>query len=117
MVIRRGVGALGCVVYLFIIAACIYFGGSFASAYLDYFRYRDAMKQEAQFAPQHSDAEIQSRLKIFADSLGLPRNASAVHIARMRNRVVITATYRQTVPVPVLGPKKVRFNPRAEAAF
>ena len=117
MVNRRGVGALGCMVYLVLIAAVVYFGGPFVGAYIDYYRYKDAMKQEAKYSQQHTDVEIQSRLKVFADSLGLPAGASAVRVNRGRQRVTIIGTYVETVPVPILGPRRVRFNPRAEASF
>lgn len=117
MVSRRGVGALGCLVYLVVIAAIVYFGSPFGSAYLDYLRFKDAMKQEVQFAMQRSDPEIQSRLKVFADSLGLPRSASAVRISRGRDKVTILGNYSQSVEVPLIGPRKIRFKPRAEAKF
>lgn len=103
--------------YLLVIAGVLYFGSPFASAYFDYYRYRDAMKQEAEFALQRSDADIQSRLKIFADSLGLPKSASNVRINRGAGRVVILGNYLQTVTVPLVGPKKIRFEPKAEVSF
>lgn len=117
MVRRRGVGAVGCLVYLLVIAAIVYFGSPFGSAYLDYYRFKDAMKQEARFAVQRSDPDIQSRLKLFADSLGLPRSASAVRISRGRGKVTILSSYSQPVTVPLLGSRKVRFTPKAEAKF
>lgn len=117
MVNRRGVGASGCLVYLLVIAGALYFGSSFGSAYVDYYRYRDAMKQEAQYSLQRSDVDIQARLKIFADSLGLPRSASMVRINRSPARVTIIGSYLQSIPVPIFGPRKVRFNPKAEATF
>ena len=117
MVGRRGIGATGCLVYLLIIAGALYFGSPYASAYIDYYRYRDAMKQEAEFALQRSDADIQSRLKIFADSLGLPRNASNVRINRGTGRVVILGNYLQTITIPIVGPKRIRFEPKAEVRF
>jgi hypothetical protein len=117
MVDRRGVSAAGCLIYLLIIAGVVYFGSPFGSAYLDYYRYKDAMTQEAQFATQRSDLEIQARLKVFADSLGLPRSASLVRINRGASRVTILGNYNQTINVPILGPKKWRFMPKAEASF
>ncbi len=117
MVRRRGVGAPGCMVSLVVIAALVYFGGSYASAYLDYYRFKDAMKQEAKFSLQHTDLEIHSRLKIFADSLGLPPSASMVRVSRSKARVVISGSYLQPVPIPVVGIRKVRFTPKAEAKF
>ncbi len=117
MVRRRGASALGCMFSLVLIAACVYFGGSFASAYLDYYRYKDAMKQEAKFSLKHTDVEIQSRLKVFADSLGLPPSASMVRVSRSKARVVVSGSYLQSVPVPIVGIRKVRFNPKAEATF
>jgi hypothetical protein len=104
-------------IYLLVIAAALYFGSPFASAYIDYYRYKDAMKQEARFSLKRTDAEIQSRLRIFADSLGLPRSASNVRINRGTGRVVILGNYMQTVDVPMVGPRKVRFTPKAEATF
>jgi hypothetical protein len=117
MVRRRGVGALGCLVYLLVLACIVYLGSPFGSAYLDYYRFKDAMKQEAKFAMQRSDPDIQSRLKVFADSLGLPKSASAVRISRGREKVTILGSYTQSVTVPLLGPRKVRFRPKAEASF
>ncbi len=117
MVRRRGVGSMGCLLWLVVIAACVYFGGSYANAYFDYYRYKDAMKQEAKFSLQHSDVQIQSRLRNFADSLGLPASASRVRVRRGKSRVVISGSYVQSIPVPLIGVRKVRFNPKAEAAF
>jgi len=117
MVRRSGIGAAGCLVYLFVIAVAIYLGSPFASAYLDYYRFKDAMKQEATYSLQRTDAEIQSRLKVFADSLGLPRSASMVRVNRGGSRVTISSSYRQTIPVPLVGSRKVRFNPKVEATF
>lgn len=117
MVRRSGIGGVGCLLYLVVIAGGIYIGSPFASAYIDYYRYKDAMKQETTFSMQRTDQQIQSRLKIFADSLGLPRGASMVRVNRGRSRVTMTSTYLQTIPVPLLGPRKIRFNPTAEATF
>ncbi len=117
MVRRSGIGAVGCLMYLFLIAGVVYVGSPFASAYLDYYRYKDAMKQETTFSMQRTDQQIQSRLKIFADSLGLPPAASMVRVNRGRSQVTMTSTYLQTIPVPLLGPRKVRFNPKVEATF
>ena len=117
MVRRSGVGALGCLVYLVVLACIVYFGSPFGRAYLDYYRFEDAMKQEARFAMQRSDPDIQSRLKVFADSLGLPKSASAVRISRGREKVTILGSYTKSVTIPLLGPRKVHFKPKAEASF
>ncbi|MBA3656863.1 MAG: hypothetical protein H0W69_05880 [Gemmatimonadaceae bacterium] len=104
-------------VWLLVIAGIVYLGGSYANAYLDYFRYKDAVKQEAKYAQQHTDLEIQARLKVFADSLGLPKTASMVRVNRGTGRVTISGSYLQSIPVPLLGARKVRFNPQAEHTF
>lgn len=115
--VRRGVSAVGCLVYLLVIAAGTYLGGGFATAYIDYFRFRDAMKQEAKFTQQRTDEEIQSRLRLMADSLGLPRTASMVRVIRGPGRAKITGSYQQSIPVPLIGPRSIRFNPVAEVKF
>lgn len=117
MVNRRGVGAFGCLIYLLVVGGVVYFGSGVGSAYIDYYRYRDAMKQEAEFSLQRSDMDIKSRLKIFADSLGLSPSASMVRINRSPARVTIVGSYLQSVPVPLFGPRKIRFSPTAEATF
>lgn len=114
---RRGVGSTGCLLYLLVLAGVAYFGSPFANTYLNYFRLKDAMKQEAGYALQRTDVVIQGRLRLFADSLGLPDAASRVKVRRSPQRITISSNYVEFVPVPVFGTRKIHFKPQAEASF
>lgn len=117
MVNRRGIGSTGCLVYLLVLAGVAYFGTPFATTYFNYYRLKDAMEQEAGFAAQRTDVVIQGRLRLFADSLGMPDAASRVKVRRSPLRVTISSSYVESIPVPIIGTRKIHFNPQAEASF
>lgn len=117
MVERRGVGAMGCLVYIVMIGFTAYIAWPIGAAYLDFYRFRDAMKQEARFAAQRTDQQIQLRLRSFADSLEMPERARFVRVQRRQRIINISASYGQEITVPLLGPRDMDFNPLVEARF
>lgn len=98
---------------LLILSAIAYFGANVGEVYFRFFRYRDAMSQEALFASRNSDAVILARLRAVADSLGLPAEAGRVHIRRLPGRVLIGADYTESVELP-LRVREFRFSPLVE---
>ena len=111
---RRGTSRLGCLIILAILAGGIYFGLYAAQDLLDYYRLRDAMKQEGRFATLRSDAQIKDRLRSFADSVGLPHEAGDVNIVRDENTIHIWAEYDQPLRLPFDMKKSVHLRPSVE---
>jgi hypothetical protein len=108
---RRGAGRLGCLFILLIIAGVGYFGVGIGETYLRFYRYRDAMAQQARFAATRSDATITSHLANVADSLGLPSAARRVQILRTDRGVQIEARYFESVELPGTV-RQIEFHPR-----
>ena len=115
---RRGGGALGCLVPLLIVVIIGYFVAHASDAGLRYYRYRDAMQQEARFAhrPRRTDDRIKERLRAMADSLDLPSEARNVFVRRTENRIQISADYSETIDF-LLFSKRFDFHPKAERTF
>ena len=115
---RRGAGALGCLVPLLILVVVGYFVAHASDAGLRYYRYRDAMQQEARFAhrPRRTDDRIKERLRAMADSLDLPSEARNVLVRRTETRIQISAEYSETIDFLVFS-KRFDFHPTAERNF
>jgi hypothetical protein len=111
MVNRRGVSRLGCLVPLLILAVVAYFGVDAAEAYFDFYRYKDAMGQEARFASTQTDQYITTRLAALADSLELPAGAELVRIERGPTMVTISADYDVVIRLPFNREKVIQFHP------
>ncbi len=113
---RRPVGAsrLGCLIQLVVIGALVYFAFLAGEEALNYYRFRDAMKQEARFATLRSDAQIKDRLRAFADSIRLPRDAQDVNIVREGNVIRIWSEYDQTFHLPFNKERTVHLRPSVE---
>lgn len=92
----------------------MYFGMYALQDVLDYYRLRDAMKQEARFATLRSDTQIRDRLKSFADSVGLPEEASDISIVRSENTIRIWSEYDQPLRLPFDIQKSVHLRPTVE---
>lgn len=110
---RGGRTSVGCLLTALLLVAAVYFGVNIGEPYLRYFRFRDAMRQEARFASRFTDEEIQLRLMALADSLGLPENAGRVRIRRAANRTVISSTYYEQIELPLVV-REILFTPQVE---
>lgn len=114
---RAGRGKLGCLFTLLIVVAIVYFGVDVGEVYFRYYRFRDAVAQEAQYGTTRADEDIRRRLIALADSLGLPEEAGRrLNVRRSSNRLVIETSYVEHVDVPFYK-RDVRFTPRAENTF
>ena len=110
----KGTSRLGCVIWLGIFAGIIYFGMYAGQDLLDYYRLRDAMKQEGRFATLRTDAQIKDRLRLFADSVGLPAEAQEINIVRDENSIHIWTEYDQPLRLPFDLKKSVHLRPSVE---
>jgi hypothetical protein len=108
---RRGASRLGCVIELAIAVAIIYFGAYAGQDLLDYYRFQDAMKQEARFASKRSDTQIKDRLRMFADSVGLPVAAQDINIVRDELSIHIWSEYDQPLRLPFDWKKSIHLVP------
>lgn len=113
---RRGLSRLGCLVLLAVLAAIGYFAVNVGDVYVRYFRYQDAMRQEARFGARRSDDLIRTRLQSAADSLGLPDAAGNIQIRRTRSHIEIWAEYYEHVELPLFV-RELYFNPSAQRTF
>jgi hypothetical protein len=111
---RRGASRLGCVIQIAILAGIVYFGMYAGQDLLDYYRLRDAMKQEARFADSRSDAQIKDHLRLFADSVGLPADAHDVNVVRGPSAIKIWAEYDQPLRLPFDIKRSVHLRPSVE---
>jgi hypothetical protein len=119
-VVRRPTGrsTLGCLVALLVATVVLYFGINIGEAYWKYYRYQDAMQQEAQFAEMRTDQAITRRLVSVAESFGLPDAARQIQIRRddATRRIFIAAHYSERVEFPGFV-RTLHFTPRAEGTY
>lgn len=111
--VRRGASKLGCLMSLLLTVTVAYFAVDVGEVYVRYFRFRDAIQQEARFSGQRTDDAIARRLAAAADSLGLPEDAGHVAIRHSGTRVVISADYTERVAIPFFA-RDIRFTPSSD---
>jgi hypothetical protein len=79
---------------LLIAAMVVYGGWRAAAAYSDYYRFRDAVQEAAQFAGDAPDRVVHARVLEIASTLHLPVEADRVSVRRENSHTVIDAAYR-----------------------
>lgn len=114
---RRGASRLGCLVQIAILAGIIYFGLLAGEEALAYYRFKDAMKNEARFASIRSDQEIKNHLRAFTDSVELPAAAKEINIVREGNTIRIWSEYDQEFKLPFKKTRVVHLRPSVEKSF
>jgi len=113
---RSGLTKLGCLFYLLIVAALVYFGVKIGETYFRYLEYKDAMAQELRFRAQLPDKDIKAHMKLVADSLGLPQDAGVVTITRKEGRITMEAHYEELVDLPFIK-REIHYEPRAVGTY
>jgi hypothetical protein len=112
VVSRAGRSSLGCLLVLLIIAAASYVGVYVGEAYWRFYEFQDAMRQEVRFAKQIPDDRIKLHLAAFADSLGLPEQATDIAVDRTSSTITVSAEYVERIEFPLFV-RVIRFAPRA----
>ncbi|MEX0908496.1 MAG: hypothetical protein WDZ58_01925 [Gemmatimonadaceae bacterium] len=115
---RRGGGAMGCLVPLLIVSIIGYFAAHASDAALRYYRFRDAMRQEARFAhrPTRTDDRIKARLRSLADSLEVPTESRQIDVRRTEQRIRISADYSETIDFLIFS-KRFDLHSMVERTF
>jgi hypothetical protein len=114
---RRGASRLGCLIQLVVLVSIIYFGFLAGEEALAYYRFKDAMKNEARFASIRTDVEIRKRLRAFTDSVKLPAEAKEINVVRDGNEIHIWSEYDQVIRLPFNKTRIVHLRPSVEKTF
>jgi hypothetical protein len=110
---RRGASRLGCLIVLLVAAVGAYLAVDFGEAYFRFYRFKDAMGQEARFATDRTDEQITTRLSALADSLELPPGAELINIQRSPTVITISSDYDEVVKLPFKKERVIHFHPTA----
>ncbi len=115
---RRGASALGCLVPLLALSILGYFAAHASDAAFRYYRFRDAMQQEARFAhrPRRTDERIRERLLALADSQAIPVRPADLQVRRTESGIRISANYSEEIDF-LLFSRRFDFFPQAERRF
>ena len=119
---RPGKSRLGCLLTILVLGLAAYAGKNVGEVYLRYYRVRDYVREQADFAPALTDDVIRRRLVDFSDSLGLdlgPRDW-LVHRTWSPKEITIAAQYEDSIVIQLWGLRKVwkvQFKPNAHAAL
>lgn len=117
MVVRCGRSRIGCLVTILLLVIVAYVGREAGTVYWNYYRYSDAMEQEARYGASRTEDEIRRRLIALADSIGLPAEANLrLEVRRSANRLTIETAYTDRIELPFYH-RDIRFRPQAEQRF
>jgi hypothetical protein len=115
VVARRAASTLGCLIPLLILAVIIYFAIDFGTAYFRYYQFKDAMRQEARFSYERTDAQITKHLSALADTLELPVGANLITILRSpSNNISISSDYDEIIRLPFKQERVLHFHPSGD---
>ena len=112
----RGASRLGCLVSVLLAVTIAYFGFNIGEVYVRFYRYRDAMAQQARFAHNRDDNAIRLQLAAVADSLGLPDEAGRIIVTRDASGIVLKASYTEHVELPLFV-REFHFAPQVVRRF
>jgi hypothetical protein len=101
---------------LAVVAAVGYYGNEVGQIYWRYYRYVDALREEARFSEQMLDEDIIAHLHLVADTLDLPAAARTIDIRRSPHHVRLSASYSEHWNAPYFG-RDFDFEPTAETEF
>jgi hypothetical protein len=115
---RAGKVRWGCLFSLALLGVVIYYGIPASRSFIQYYRMKDEMQAQANFAVNIGDDAILRRLRAKADELTLPREAREI-VIRRRSRpreVVITTSWPDTLRLPFYR-VPITFRPEVRAGL
>ncbi len=113
---RSGKSSYGCLVFIVLVGATLYFGFNLGNVYWRAYQFQDAMTQESRFAARNGNEIIIAHLRAQADSLGLPEGAKKIQIRRKPSQIWIWSEYIEVVPLPWKD-QEINFSPHTERVF
>lgn len=116
---RRGASTLGCLFSLVLFLGTIYYGSQVGVIYWRLFELRDSMRQVARFSQNQTDEQVRRLLVSQVREIGLPPEATQFRIRRTGrpSRIVIETTYTETLHLPLIDARVIRFSPRVEHRY
>jgi len=69
------------------------------SAYVSYYKFKDAVTEAAQFGAGKSDAQLRAQVMQIASDFDLPVNDDSVSVRRQSEHTVIDGSYTQVIEV------------------
>lgn len=112
---RRGGSTMGCLAWLAITGAVLYYGSKIGGHYWNFYQLQDEMRSQARLAPGLNDQVIRRRVLDKADELNIMLKPRDVKITRGGRppHITIETEYSDSVSLPLF--KKVFvFSPKAE---
>ena len=99
---ERGATRTGCLFFVLLAVAVVYFGIPIGSMYVRYYRMENEMQTQARFAPSIDDDTIRRRLLQTIDQLSLPVEARRLSIRRTSRprEIVISTRWEETIILP-----------------
>jgi len=116
---RHGKARLGCLFTLLVLAFGTYYGIEWGGVYVDHYRLRDYMREQAAIAPSLSDTLIYRRILQKVEELGLPEEARRNITVRRTTRpreVYIGTSYEVTLETPFYR-RTITLTPEARQAL
>jgi hypothetical protein len=113
---RSGRSTLGCLTIVLFVMALGYFSVNVGRPFWENYQFEDRMRQEARFAAKRSDMTIQRRLKVYADSLGLPEAAGKVKVRRRQGTIELWTEYYVVVELPGIV-REFHFSPQVVGTY
>jgi len=114
--VRSGKSSYGCLVFIVLVVAVLYYGFNIGNVYWRAYQFQDAMTQESRFAARNGNEIIIAHLRAQADSLDLPEGAKKIQIRRKPEQIWIWSEYIEVVPLPWKD-QEINFNPHVERVF
>jgi hypothetical protein len=113
---RRGTSSTGCLVWLVVFGALVYYGVHVAEVYIKYYRLQDAMESQARLAPSLTDDVIRRRLLQESSAILDADRPLRFIISRGGRppRIVIETQYVDSLALPLLH-RRITLKPRAQA--
>jgi len=87
------------IIKLLIVALVANAAWRIGSAYLSYYRFKDAVTEAAQFGRAKNDEQLRARVMELAQEYDIPLAENAVSVSRDINHTTIDASFERTIDV------------------
>jgi hypothetical protein len=100
---RRGASSSGCLWWLLVLVAALYYGVNIGEVYVRYYRLVDEMDSQARLASAIDNGTIGRRIVAAVTDIGLPDSAGNVVVTRSVDprQIKIESSYSEHVHLPL----------------